>query len=197
MAGSCRGLGPLGSDTARVLGDATEVMLDLARVGPGFSSNILSFARDAASKAHLENIETRVLDGENIDLPEESFDAVISRVGLIYFPDQHKALTGMRRVLRPGGRVAAITYSTPENNKFFSIPVSLIRKRANCRRRFQANPAPSVSVHRECCKLHLSAPDSVTFRCGRSRHLFACQQLPTVCGLSASRSALCIRCWRR
>lgn len=37
------------------------------------------------------------------ELPAESFDAVISRVGLIYFPDQQKALTGMRRALKPGG----------------------------------------------------------------------------------------------
>jgi SAM-dependent methyltransferase len=155
------------------LGDATEVMLDLARVGPGsrvldvaagageqtliaarrvgstgsvlatdISSNILSFARETAAKAHLENIETRVLDGENIDLPEESFDAVISRVGLIYFPDQHKALTGMHRVLRPGGRMAAITYSTPEKNKFFSIPVSLIRKRAQLPPPLPGQPGP-------------------------------------------------------
>ena len=36
----------------------------------------------------------------------------------------------MKRVLKPGGRVGAIVYSTAENNKFFSIPVSIIRRRA-------------------------------------------------------------------
>ncbi len=35
------------------------------------------------------------------------------------------------RALKPGGRIAAIVYSTAENNKFFSIPVSIIRRRAN------------------------------------------------------------------
>ncbi len=59
-----------------------------------------------------------------------TFDAVISRVGLIYFPDRHKALQEMFRVLKPGGKVAAIVYSTPEKNKFFSVPVSIIRHRA-------------------------------------------------------------------
>ena len=49
-------------------------------------------------------------------------DAVISRVGLSYFPDQQKALKGMRRSLKPGGRVATIVYTTAENNKFFSLP---------------------------------------------------------------------------
>ena len=60
-------------------------------------------------------METRELDGEALEaLPAASFDAVISRVGLIYFPDQQRALPGMRHALRPGGRVAAVVYSTPE-----------------------------------------------------------------------------------
>jgi SAM-dependent methyltransferase len=36
----------------------------------------------------------------------------------------------VRRSLRPGGRVAAIVYSTPDRNQFFSLPVSIIRRRA-------------------------------------------------------------------
>ena len=55
---------------------------------------------------------------------------MICRVGLIYFPDQQRALAGIRRALRDGGRVAAIVYSTPPRNEFFSIPVSIIRDRA-------------------------------------------------------------------
>jgi ubiquinone/menaquinone biosynthesis C-methylase UbiE len=155
------------------LGEATNIMLDLAgiregqhvldvaagageqtmvaarRVGPtgsvlatDISPNILDFARQVAQGTGLRNVETRVLDGENLELPENSFDAVISRVGLIYFPDQHKALTGMKRVLKPGGRVAAITYSTPENNKFFSVPVSIIRRRANLPPPLPGQPGP-------------------------------------------------------
>jgi ubiquinone/menaquinone biosynthesis C-methylase UbiE len=107
------------------------------RVGPtgkilatDISSKILEFADNAAQKAGLKNIRTQVMDGESIDVPEATFDALISRVGLIYFPDQQKALQGMKRALRPGGKIGAIVYSTPENNKFFSIPVSIIRRRA-------------------------------------------------------------------
>lgn len=106
------------------------------------SSNILDFAQQAARHAGLKNVETKVVDGENLELPEDSFDAVISRVGLIYLPDQQKALTGMKGVLKPGGRVAAITYSTPENNKFFSVPVSIIRRRANLPPPLPGQPGP-------------------------------------------------------
>ncbi len=156
------------------LDPATEVLLDLARVGPGsrvldvatgagepaitaakrvgptgsvlatdISANLLEFARQSARQHGVGDIlETRVMDGEKLDLPEASFDAVLSRVGLIYFPDQQGALAGMRRVLKPGGRVAAVVYTTPEHNRFFSIPVSIIRRRAQLPPPLPGQPGP-------------------------------------------------------
>jgi ubiquinone/menaquinone biosynthesis C-methylase UbiE len=106
------------------------------------SPNILALATENAHEANLRNVETKVMDGENLELEGGAFDAVISRVGLIYFPDQQKALTGMHRVLKPGGRVAAIVYSTAENNKFFSIPVSIIRRRAQLPPPLPGQPGP-------------------------------------------------------
>ena len=82
------------------------------------------------------------MDGENLQLEEGAFDAVISRVGLIYFPDQQKALSGMRRALKPGGTMAAIVYSTAENNQFFSTPVSIIRRRAQLAPPLPGQPGP-------------------------------------------------------
>jgi SAM-dependent methyltransferase len=78
----------------------------------------------------LATITTRELDGEHLEVEEGGFDAVISRVGLIYFPDQQAALAGMRRALRPGGRLSAVVYSTADRNGFFSVPVGIIRRRA-------------------------------------------------------------------
>ena len=92
---------------------------------------LLDHARADARAAGLSNVETRELDGEALsELPAASFDAAISRVGLIYFPDQQRALAGIRHALKPGGRFAAIVYSTPDKNQFFSIPVGIIRRRA-------------------------------------------------------------------
>ncbi len=108
------------------------------RVGPtghvvatDISPSILTYAAKAAAEAGLTNVETVEADGERLEsFAASSFDAVISRVGLIYFPDQQQALAGMRRVLRDGGRLAAVVYSTPDRNQFFSLPVSIIRERA-------------------------------------------------------------------
>jgi ubiquinone/menaquinone biosynthesis C-methylase UbiE len=120
------------------------------RVGPSghvlatdISSNILQFASQAARQEGMGHVETRVMDGESLEeLEEESFDAVISRVGLIYFPDQHKALSGMLRALKPGGRIASVVYSTAQDNEFFSIPVSIIRKRAQLPPPLPGQPGP-------------------------------------------------------
>ena len=100
-------------------------------VATDISPTILTYAAKSATEAGLTNVETLEADGETLDaIDAGSFDAVISRVGLIYFPDQQAALAGMRRAMRDGGRIAAIVYSTPDRNKFFSLPVSIIRTRA-------------------------------------------------------------------
>lgn len=119
------------------------------RVGPtghvlatDISSNILEYAAQEAKKHGLSNVACKRMDGENLDVPEGTFDAVISRVGLIYFPDQQKALAGMKRALKPGGRVAAIVYSTPDKNQFFSTPVGIIRRRANLGPPLPGQPGP-------------------------------------------------------
>jgi ubiquinone/menaquinone biosynthesis C-methylase UbiE len=119
------------------------------RVGPqghvlatDISPNILEFAKEMARLEKVTNVKTEVMDGENLTLPDESFDVVLSRVGLIYFPDQQKALKEMWRVLKPGGRVAAIVYATADKNGFFSIPVSIIRQRAHLPPPLPGQPGP-------------------------------------------------------
>jgi ubiquinone/menaquinone biosynthesis C-methylase UbiE len=112
-------------------------------VATDISPAILSYAAKVAAETGLTNVETREADGEALDaFPAASFDVVISRVGLIYFPDQQAALAGMRRVLGDGGRIAAIVYSTPERNAFFSLPVSIIRQRAQLPPPAPGQPGP-------------------------------------------------------
>ena len=145
MAGVAAGSRVL--DVAAGAGDQT--LQAAERVGPSgyvlatdIAPAILELAAKNAREAGHRTVETRVLDGESLDVGEASFDAVISRVGLIYFPDRQAALRGMWRALRSGGRVAAIVYSTPDRNAFFSIPVSIIRARANLPAPLLGQPGP-------------------------------------------------------
>jgi len=146
-------------DVAAGAGDQT---LNAARrTGPtgrilatDLSPALLEFAEANARAAGHAHIETEVCDGEELDrLDAESFDSVISRVGMIYFPDQVKALRAMRHCLIPGGRVAVISYSTAAKNGFFSKPVSIIRERAQLPAPLPGQPGPfslgTVEVMRE------------------------------------------------
>jgi ubiquinone/menaquinone biosynthesis C-methylase UbiE len=139
---------------ARVLdvaaGAGQQTLRAAQRVGPqgqvlatDIAPGILHYTLEAAHKAGYDNVMTRELDGERHDqLPAASFDAVISRVGLIYFPDQQRALAGLKHALKPGGRISVITYSTPDRNAFFSIPVTIIRRRAKLPPPLPGQPGP-------------------------------------------------------
>jgi SAM-dependent methyltransferase len=141
------------------LGDATSQMLDLAGLdarsrvldiaaGSGgqtiaaarrattvlatdVSEAILEYAASEARAAGLANVATRTMDGERLDVEPGSYDAAISRLGLMYLPDKQAGLTSARAALRPGGRYAAIVFSEPERNRFFSVPIGIIRRRAD------------------------------------------------------------------
>ena len=119
------------------------------RVGPtgsviatDIAPRLLDYATHVAQAQGLTNLTTRVMDGEHLVFPNGTFDVVTSRVGLIYFPDQHRALSEIHRVLVPGGRLAAMVYSTPEQNAFFSIPIAIIRRRAQLPPPAPGQPGP-------------------------------------------------------
>ena len=79
------------------------------------------------------------MDAENIDLDADSFDAVICQLGLFLFPDPPKVLRAMRRVVRPGGKVAALVFSTAEKNPYQGITLEVAR-------RFGSAPLPLFSL---------------------------------------------------
>ena len=64
---------------------------------------------DLAPRA-LANVEVRVGDAEHLELPDSSFDAVTGGFMIFFPPEPLRVLGGIRRVLRPGGRVALSIY---------------------------------------------------------------------------------------
>jgi SAM-dependent methyltransferase len=119
------------------------------RVGPGgyvlatdISEGIVALALQVARERGLKQIETRAMDGEKLDLPDASFDAVLCRLGLMYMPHPVTALREWRRALRAGGRVAVGVFSTPERNSWGAMPASIIRRRAQLPPPVPGQPGP-------------------------------------------------------
>ena len=119
------------------------------RVGPAgyvlatdISEGIVELALQVARERGLEQIETRVMDGEKLDLPDESFDAVLCRLGLMYMPHPVTALREWRRALRAGGRAAVVVFSTPDRNSWGALPASIIRRRAQLPPPVPQQPGP-------------------------------------------------------
>jgi SAM-dependent methyltransferase len=81
---------------------------------------MLQIAEENAAARNLKNIDFRAADAEQLPFPAGLFDRVTCRFGIMFIPDIHKALTEMRRVLKPGGRVSFITWGSLEENPLFS-----------------------------------------------------------------------------
>jgi ubiquinone/menaquinone biosynthesis C-methylase UbiE len=84
--------------TGRVTGsDISPVMIDTARES----------SDDARDASELRGITWLVADAETYDFGAESVDAVISRFGVMFFPDPVAAFANLARTTRPGGRLVA------------------------------------------------------------------------------------------
>src|SRR3712207_8361520 len=87
-------------------------------VAPDISAPMLGIAAEAARQNGLSNVETLRMDARQLDFESGSFDAAISRLALMLIPERAKALAEIYRVLRPGGRMAALVVSRGEGNPF-------------------------------------------------------------------------------
>jgi len=94
-------------------GGGIDVLLSAKRVGPtgkayglDMTDEMLALARENQRKAGVENVEFLKGEIENIPLPDNSVDVVISNCVINLSADKDRVLREAFRVLRPGGRFA-------------------------------------------------------------------------------------------
>lgn len=98
------------------------------RVGPSgevvaadFSPEMLAVAERRARSLGVANVEFKEMDAERLDVPDASFDAMTCVCGLMFCPDPARALSEIRRALKPGGRFAIVAWDDPSRNQFAGV----------------------------------------------------------------------------
>ncbi len=138
-------------DVAAGAGDQT---LDIAeRVGSDgsvlatdLSPAILEYAARNAQRAGFRNVETLAADGENLGVDEASFDAAISRLGLMFYPNPGKGLHEIFKALKPGGYACTLVFSSPDKNPCITALMSTALKHAGLPPRDPYQPGGLLSL---------------------------------------------------
>ncbi|HEX7167878.1 MAG TPA: methyltransferase domain-containing protein [Acidimicrobiales bacterium] len=109
------GPGETGFLAAERVGESGRVLS--TDIAPG----MVEAARRGAATRHLDNVECRVLDAQAMDLPDQTADAVICRLGFMLMPDPGAALREVRRILKPGGKLAYAVIGAPDRNAWMGL----------------------------------------------------------------------------
>ena len=108
---------------ARIVGPQGKV------VGVDLSPEMLEVAKARAASQGLTDVSFQVNEDENLSaFQDSSFDAVVSRFGVMFMPEPIKALGGFRRVLKPGGKAAVAVWGSPERTPFLAVPMKSVLK---------------------------------------------------------------------
>lgn len=122
-------------ELAAGMGDVA--VMTAQRVGPNghvlatdISTNMLDLANETVREAGLTNVETRVMDAENVDVAPNSVNAALCRFALMFFHNPLNTLTGVHLALKPAGRFAVTVWSTAEKNPFHALPLAIASRLA-------------------------------------------------------------------
>lgn len=82
-------------------------------VGIDLADGMVRATNEDATRRGL-SARVRVMDAEQLDFPDATFDRVLCGFGLMFFPHLDKALAEFQRVLRPGGRIGVSTWQVSQ-----------------------------------------------------------------------------------
>ena len=92
-----------------------------------FSPGMLEQLRRRVREGGVRNVDAELMDAQRLTFHDGTFDAVTCTFGLMFLPDRARALEEMRRVLRPGGRVAIATWSVMEKRPLMALAFQAAR----------------------------------------------------------------------
>ena len=110
---------------AGIVGDGGRV------VATDLSSGMLGVARENAIAAGRTNMSFETAEVEALPFGDASFDAVTSRMGIMFVVDIQRGLREIRRVLRPGGRAAFAAWGPFQQSTMFWSMIEPFARRAS------------------------------------------------------------------
>jgi len=106
---------------ASVIAAAAQVGESGFVTGADISEPFMERARARAAAAGVSNVDFTVADAQSYPFKPESYDAIISRFGVMFFADPVAAFANMARALRPGGQMTFATWGPLAGNPWFSV----------------------------------------------------------------------------
>jgi SAM-dependent methyltransferase len=110
----------VGCGTGRSTRDAARISASGSALGVDLSSRMLGYAREAAEREGLTNVDFRQADAQVFPFPDSAFDLVISNFGAMFFADPTVAFTNLRRSLRDDGRLALLAWRELARNEWLT-----------------------------------------------------------------------------
>jgi SAM-dependent methyltransferase len=84
------------------------------------SAKMVASARNEASRLGLKNVHFDIASADRLPFADNTFDAVVSRLGAMFFPSPIDAIREILRVLKPGRNLALAVWHFAEKNPFHS-----------------------------------------------------------------------------
>ena len=92
-------------------------------VATDIAPEMLAYGRERAGAVGLENLEFIESEAASLDFPPESFDAALSRFGIIFEPEAEAAAARVRGFLVPGSKMVISSWGPPERVPFIGVPM--------------------------------------------------------------------------
>jgi enediyne biosynthesis protein CalE5 len=108
---------------------AKRVGTDGEVVATDIAAEMLAFGRERAAAAQVDNVRFVEGDAASLDFPEGSFDAALSRWGIIFEPEPEATAARIRGFLKPGGRMAISSWGSMDNVPMFTLTIGTIMQR--------------------------------------------------------------------